>query len=206
MKKNLLLLLMAVWSLSASSQTLSNTTWSVYDTTSTFYLYFRFGADTLSYSSDNIAYTPISTYQEAGTNFSVLDVPGPGGCVDDTGNYTFLIQNDTLKFTLISDLCPSRPLVISTYHWTEPVVGIQNVNPLSSINIFPNPTRDVVSIQSNLANQNSKYIVFDQFGRSVLTGTLTSEITLVDLHQLTAGIYFFQIGEEDKRVIKVIKE
>ncbi len=205
MKKILFTLIIAISGLSAYSQTLSNTTWTVYDSTSTFFYYFHFTSDILSYSSDNITFNNIATFQENGNNFTIIDLPS-GPCPSDTGKYTFLIQNDTLKFTLISDLCPSRPTTFSSYHWINLQTGIQSINLLPSINIFPNPASDVISIQSDLDIQNSTYIIFDQSGRQVLTGMLTGETTMVDIKQLTMGIYFFQIGEKSKQMIKVMKK
>ena len=206
-KKITLLMLITISALSVYSQTLLNTTWAVYDTSSTFFMYFHFGTDTLSYSSDSVSYENVSIFQIDGNNFSIIDLPSGPCPASDTGTYNFLIQNDTLKFTLISDTCESRPITISNYHWIRLLqTGIPFTNQLPTIKIYPNPTSDLISIKSNHNTQGSTYIIFDQYGRQVLIGKLTGEITSVDIKQLPVGLYFLQIGEKNKQKLKIIKK
>jgi hypothetical protein len=206
-KITLMMIIISINSLSISSQTLSNTTWELYETSNTFYLYFHFGTDTLSYSNDDINYTNVSTFQEDGNNFSIIDLFSANACpVSDTGTYNFSIQNDTLKFTPINDPCDSRLEVLSTYHWVRLLTGIKSTNLLLTIEIYPNPVSDVISIKSNNYIQGSTYIIFDQFGRQVLTGKLTSKITSVNVEQLPRGLYFLQIGEKSKQTVKIMKK
>ena len=48
-----------------------------------------------------------------------------GGCGTDIGEYTFLIQGNTLEFTPISDLCISRTITLSSYYWVNLITSIQ---------------------------------------------------------------------------------
>ena len=43
-------------------------------------------------------------------------------------------------------------------------------------------------------------------GKSVLTGKLTSEKTILELSNLEKGIYFLNVGENHKQIFKIIKE
>ena len=127
MKKLLLILIIFLCGLSGYSQTLSNSTWEVYDTTNTFFVYVQFTSDTVSYSLDNINYTNKSTFQESGANFTIIALPDTitGGCGTDIGEYTFLIQGNTLEFNPISDLCASRTITLSSYYWVNLITSIQ---------------------------------------------------------------------------------
>lgn len=204
-KITLMIILIVTSSLSLLSQILSNTTWSVYNASNSLYLYFHFGTDTLSYSMDNISFTNLSTFQESGNNFTLIDLPD-GPCPSDTGRYTFLIQNDTLKFNLISDLCDTRPEVFTEYHWINLTTGIQVKNLLPSVKICPNPANDVISIRSNIDIQNATYLILDQLGKKLLTGKLNGKITMIDIGQLSRGLYFFHIGTKSNQTIKFMKK
>jgi hypothetical protein len=127
MKKLLLILIIVFMQLIGYSQTLSNSTWEVYDTTNTFFVYVQFTSDTASYSFDNINYTNKSTFYSSGANFTIIDLPdtSTGGCGTDIGEYTFLIQGNTLEFTPISDLCISRTITLSSYYWVNLITSIQ---------------------------------------------------------------------------------
>ena len=75
MKKILLSLILAATICTASkSQTLYNTTWSMYDASDIFAFYFQFSSNTLSFSLDNISYTPVSTFLVNGNNFTIYDL------------------------------------------------------------------------------------------------------------------------------------
>jgi len=202
-----MLIMIAVADLSIYSQTLSNTTWKVYDDLDIFYLYYHFGTDTISASSDNFAYHNIATYHEQGNNISIVDLDRPNSCPDgDTGVYNFSIQKDILKLVLISDPCDERSIVVSRYQWTRLLTEIQNTDFYPTPKIYPNPANDILSIQSPSTIPGSIYIIYDQFGREVLHGKLINENTSVGLKHLPAGPYFVQIGEKRKQTILLIKK
>ena len=201
----LMMILIAVADLSIYSQTLSNTTWKVYDDSNIFYLYYHLGSDTISASSDNFAYHNIATYHEYGNNISIVDLDRANSCPDsDTGVYNFSIQNDILILTLISDPCDERSIVLSRYQWTRLLTEIQSTDFYRTPKIYPNPANDILSIQSPSAIPGLRYIIYDQFGREVLHGKLINEITSLGVKHLPAGSYYVQIGEQSKHIIKII--
>src|SRR6185369_9268123 len=128
MKKGITILtfILALLEINANSQTLNNTTWIVYNSNNIFFEYFHFGTDTLSYSQSNSFYTPISHFAESGNTLTLIDFSG--SCAADSGKYTFSIQNDTLKFILISDPCTPRITTITNYHWITFLTGIASMN------------------------------------------------------------------------------
>ena len=52
----------------------------------------------------------------------------------------------------------------------------------------------------------SEYTVYDNTGRVVLSGKINSQNTIIDLGNLSDGIYFFSMEENMKQTFKVIKE
>jgi hypothetical protein len=204
-KIGLATLIIAFCGLSVSSQTLTNTTWKVYDDAGLFSIYFHFSTNKLSYSTDNTSYTIQSTFQVNGNNFSLVDIAG-STCQGDTGYYTFLIKNDTLKFTLVNDVCPTRPTVFCTYHWVNVPTGIQSENLLPALKLYPNPAIDELLIKSDNKMQDAVYFITDQSGRRMLTGKLTGVTTSVDIRQLSKGLYFLKIEGKSNLTLKVIKQ
>lgn len=202
-----MLIMIAVADLRVFSQTLSNTTWKVYDDSNIFYLYYHLGSDTISASSDNFAYHNIATYHEDENNISIVDLDRTNSCpASDTGVYNFSIQNDNLKLTLISDPCDERSIVVSTYLWTRILTEIQNMDFYQTPKIYPNPAHDLLSIQSPPAILGSKYIIYDQLGREVLHGKIIDEKISLAVKHLPAGSYYLQIGEERKHTLPFIKK
>lgn len=77
---------------------------------------------------------------------------------------------------------------------------------LSDISIYPNPAKDFINLKANNNLIGAMFIVADQNGRQVLNGKLTGETTLLDISRLASGFYFFQVGQEQKQAIKIIKK
>lgn len=193
-------------SLSVFSQQLPNTTWSVYTSGSALIGYFNFDTDTISYSTNFTTYTNSATYLENSGNITIVDLPGKLCPVTDTGKYTFVIQNDTLKFTLVSDPCLSRVNTVTTYYWVRLKTGMQHLFSSTPIQVFPNPATEEISIVSGNNDKGASYLISDLQGKQLLIGKLAGETTTVDIKQLATGLYFLQIGEENKRQIKVLKQ
>lgn len=84
-------------------------------------------------------------------------------------------------------------------------VGMEEINLLPQILLYPNPTLNEIIVNSNSQLVGSTYIIYDQLGRALMTGKLNSEIYKIDLVNLPAGIYLFSAGENHKQTFKVIK-
>ncbi len=147
MKK--LLLCSALLMLSFSTvraQSLVNTTWAFYYPGNTLFQYFRFTADTLYFSSDNATYTANSEVWFIADTMTVVDLQElPGGCLfTDTGTYTFEIENDTLRFSPLSDPCAVRYDALDTGYGLQAPNGIDQSFGAAGITVFPNPSTNGV--------------------------------------------------------------
>lgn len=207
MKKMIILvsLILAICSLNIYSQNLQNTSWTVFISPGHLIAYFHFSKDTLSTSFDNITYKNTSTFQEIDNNFFIVDLTDEDCPNSDTGKYTYVIQNDTLKFTLVNDLCISRSESMPIIYCVRVQTGIPNNNSIKDVILFPNPANEEVIIQS-YEFIGTTYNICDQMGRQLLTGKLHSETSKVDISQLSSGMYFLQIGDENKQIFKLIKK
>lgn len=72
--------------------------------------------------------------------------------------------------------------------------------------IYPNPAIDQLIINTNGQFVNSSYFIFDKLGREVRNGLLTSQSTVVDIHELIPGDYLVRIGPELQPTFKFIKQ
>ncbi len=180
----------------------------MYDTTSAFVYFFHLNGDTLSYSLNNISYSNVSVYQENGNNFSIVDLAG--SLCSDTGHYTFAIQSDTLKFTLVYDSCytESRPPVFYSFHWVRLTTGIEENAFAKQVSVFPNPLKSQTTISFSEAVQNATIQIRDLLGSEVKTIHFTGKQYILEKEEMNAGIYFVQITDEKKNSIlkKVIVE
>lgn len=73
------------------------------------------------------------------------------------------------------------------------------------ISLYPNPASDFVTIDVDNSILGSSYHVIDYAGRQVLTGKISTVITIVDINQLEKGMYFIQVESQAKASFKVIK-
>ena len=137
-----LIIIIALSGLNIFSQTIQNTTWLAYYSSGAFFNYFYFGIDTAYISSDNVTYTAFIAYQESDNNFSMVDLPDGDCSVVDTGKYTLLLQNDTLRLILVKDNCTLRAETATTLYLVKVPTGIQNTSFFNDIKLYPNPAED----------------------------------------------------------------
>ena len=74
----------------------------------------------------------------------------------------------------------------------------------SSVKIFPNPTKDIISIKGE-KNINQSFSIFDQMGREVFKGKLTGTDSEVNFSMLSKGIYTLKI-EGNYKPAQIVKE
>ena len=74
------------------------------------------------------------------------------------------------------------------------------------ISIYPNPSHDHISIDADYRLLGSMYIITDPTNRQIMTGKLMNKTTPVDFSNFSQGVYFIQIGQENKQVFKVVKK
>ena len=88
----------------------------------------------------------------------------------------------------------------------SPAVGVVEITELSEFSVFPNPTTNQITVKVNPKLVGAFYTVFDNMGKMVLSGQLNSENTIIELGNLSGGIYLLNVGENSQQTFKVIKE
>ena len=73
-----------------------------------------------------------------------------------------------------------------------------------NLKVYPNPTTNLITIQSESV-LNNKFKIYDQQGREVMNGKLTGKNTEVSLGKLSRGTYTIQVEENYKPAV-IIKE
>jgi plastocyanin len=102
---------------------------------------------------------------------------------------------------------PHASMNMNGYFNVQNLVGIANNNLLhANISIFPNPATIQIIVKADAKLLGSFYTIYDNTGKVVLTGEIISETNIIELANLSGGIYFLNIGENLKQKFNVIKE
>jgi plastocyanin len=83
--------------------------------------------------------------------------------------------------------------------------GIANNLMPIGISVYPNPSSSLLTLRSDNDLAGSHYFICDLAGRQVLTGTLASDVTQVDISQLISGIYLIRVDGQKRSSVKFIK-
>ena len=73
------------------------------------------------------------------------------------------------------------------------------------MDVYPNPTNNVLNIKSHLKYIGTNYSVIDNSGKVVLTGIITSNLTILNTEVLSEGIYLLSAGDNIKRKFIIIR-
>ena len=115
------------------------------------------------------------------------------------------ISNDNQTFRCIAGtgLC-SDTSDVATLSLSP--VSITELMLFKNITIYPNPATRQVTIIADAKLSGTVFTVYNYTGKSVIEGKINSENTLIDLENLSEGIYLINIGENIKQTFKVIKQ
>jgi hypothetical protein len=85
-------------------------------------------------------------------------------------------------------------------------VGINEVSQSNLFSVYPNPAKSQINLKADAKLLGSVFSIYDNTGKLVLSGKINSENTVIELGNLSGGIYLFSVGENLKQTFKVIKE
>jgi PKD domain/Secretion system C-terminal sorting domain len=111
------------------------------------------------------------------------------------GNYTI---------TLIASNCIFSDTITKTIQ-----IGVTSIeeSQISAFEFYPNPTTNQIHLKVANKLLGSIYTIYDFTGKTVLTGKILSEHSVVELANLSRGIYLLNVGENlQTTTFKVIKE
>lgn len=110
-------------------------------------------------------------------------------------------QKDRIRATVI--VAPRASLLTSVGCGA---IGIKEISSKNMFSVFPNPAKNVINVRADITLLGSAYMVYDNRGKIILKGKITSENTIIELGGLSEGVYLFRVGEGLKQTFKVIKE
>ncbi len=73
------------------------------------------------------------------------------------------------------------------------------------LSIYPNPTNDIIHINTSTSLTNESYSIVNTLGQTILNGKIENESSTIDVQTLQAGIYFLQLGNKQTQSYKIIK-
>jgi hypothetical protein len=72
--------------------------------------------------------------------------------------------------------------------------------------VYPNPTKGVVFINTKASLFGASYTVYSSGGALLRNGSITSEITTLDIQNFAGGVYLINIDGSTKQTFRVIKK
>jgi hypothetical protein len=85
-------------------------------------------------------------------------------------------------------------------------VGINEFTQNNLFSVYPNPAKSQINVKADVKLLGSIYTIYDNLGKVVLSGKINSDNTVIELGNLSGGIYLFRVGDKMKQTFKVIKE
>ncbi len=154
---------------------------------------------------------PLAAYQwqtDLGVGFQNLNNVGQySGTINDTltiANTTLSNNNQPFRCIISSGACTdTSALAVLTVINN---VGINEISQSNLFSVYPNPAHSQINVKADATLLGSVYTVYDNTGKVVLSGKINSENTVIELGNLSGGIYLFSVGENMKQTFKVIKE
>lgn len=85
-------------------------------------------------------------------------------------------------------------------------VGLNEILEQNLFSVFPCPANNQITINVAAKLVGERYAIYDAMGKKVLSGKLNTENTLIELGNLSGGIYLVCVGENMQQKFKLIKE
>jgi hypothetical protein len=154
---------------------------------------------------------PSATFQwqtDLGTGFQNLNSVGQySGTTNDTlnvANVTMSNNNQPFRCVINSGSCSDNSNVaVLTVNNN---VGINEFTQANLISVYPNPANSQINVKADANLLGSIYTVYDNTGKVVLSGKINTENTVIELGNLSGGVYLFSVGENLKQTFKIIRQ
>jgi hypothetical protein len=70
---------------------------------------------------------------------------------------------------------------------------------------YPNPVKNYLNLKISSNHIGSKYILYNSLGNVIISGEINSEFSLIDMNNISKGLYFLKIGNNLNTAYKIIK-
>ena len=164
----------------------------------------------LTYNSSNqtfILYNGLSDTSIIKGGFSNLNLPtyfGARPICGEAGNSGFFLKGKLDDIGIWDSALNSNE--VNAIYNSGNSTNVQNGYSKSNISVYPNPAKNVINVKTaDTKLLGMAYSIYDNAGKVVLSGKITSENTSIELGNLAAGIYMLSIADNMKQTFKVIK-
>ena len=88
----------------------------------------------------------------------------------------------------------------------SPVRSINFIHKNKEVIVYPNPTKNNLTIKATAAQIGSFYFITDQLGRQVERGKLVKISNTINLSQVAAGIYYLKVAGATTQTFEIVKQ
>jgi PKD repeat protein len=144
-----------------------------------------------SISGNTATFTNLSTSIANTLNYSwnfgdgiTSSIANPSHTYTTSGTYTI---------TLIASNCIFSHTITKTIQ-----IGALSINEnaVGNFKFYPNPTTNQITLKVDNQLLGSVYTIYDTIGKSVLNGKINSELHVIDLGNLSNGVYIIEVASE----------
>ncbi len=130
-----------------------------------------------------------------------------GGDAHGNGTISFSVGQ---PFYIVSDNNNGSltPGVQQSYLITPIETAVSEINPFISMNVYPNPTTDLLTLSiNNETSLNLHYTLTDDNGRSLEKSPVETSLTEIDMSRYTPSVYFINVfsGKSRLKSFKIVK-
>ena len=100
---------------------------------------------------------------------------------------------------------PTGDTCFTTTNLVQPTTSIGEITKTEAY-IYPNPTNEVIYLNTDASFMGQSYILIDNLGRQVLSGKIGSLNTEIEVNNFAKGTYLLSVGDSKKQNFRVIKE
>lgn len=157
--------------------------------------------------SVNTPYAALITWTGTAGQYEVEITGGeqPVTATVQTNSYTFTGVAATTYTVRVRALCENDETsdwsAASTFS-TPAEQGIDDVNASYSVNLYPNPANEKVTVSVAGLNGKAQVSVIDMSGRTVLTSTMEGDSAQLNVSKLAQGTYFVRINGENISTVR----
>jgi hypothetical protein len=151
--------------------------------------------------------SPTANFQwqlDAGSGFSNIANGGQfSGATSNTltvSGITLTNNNQQFRCIVSSGTCSSTSDIATLT--VEGIVGLNGSEANSTVVAYPNPVNDILYLRSSENHHGALYKVFDNAGRLVLSGVISSKLQPIEMIELPTGLYFVVLENQSFKVIK----
>ena len=156
------------------------------------------------YDNNEIYTQTIEVINNECYTFTILDIAGDGICCESGAGYYNIKTADDILITSGGEYADMESFTFSVNTTMGTGTAIAKSN---DIKLFPNPSHNIINVAvPQAANMPETYIVYNNLGQVVNTGTINSNNQELDISGYDNGVYFIKLnGGGSTQTLQFIK-